>query len=375
MKKIAVLGCTGSIGKNVAEVVAQHRDKFKVELLVAQNNVAEIARQIDDLQPKTAIIENEKKLTELKNLVKFKGCEILASRSEIENAMTQKFDLVVSAIMGFAGLVPTFNAIKAGSDIAIANKESLVCAGEILMNEAAKSKAKIIPIDSEHNAIFQVFEKQNLDKIEKIILTASGGPFFKSEKKFSEITVEEALKHPNWKMGAKISIDSATMMNKGLEMIEAFHLFPIKKGQIEVLVHPQSIIHGFVNYQDGSTLAMLSLPDMKIPIAHALSYPNRMEIKRKNLDLAKIGSLDFFAPDEKKFRALKLCRQAMEKDGNAPILLNAANEVAVAKFLKGEIKFSEITQIVETVLNKIPHKNIKTLDEVLEFDLIGRREI
>ncbi len=374
MKKIAIFGSTGSIGKNVIEVIKNDFENFQVEILVAQNNVEILASQIDFLKPKYAVIENEKKLQQLKNLVKFKDCKILATRKEIEEIAKIKCDLVFCAITGFAGLVPCLNAIKAGSNIAIANKESLVCAGEILMKEARKNKVKIIPIDSEHNAIFQVFEKKNLARIEKIILTASGGPFFQSKKKFSEIKVEEALKHPNWKMGAKISIDCATLMNKGLEMIEAYYLFPVAKNQIDVLVHPQSIIHGFVNYDDGTSLAMLSLPDMKIPISYALSHPKRMKINHENLDLSQISRLDFFKADEKKFKALKLCREALQKEGNSLILLNAANEIAVDAFLKKQIKFNQITEIVETVLNKIEQKNIKTLDEIVKFDVIGRKE-
>lgn len=374
MKKVAIFGSTGSIGKNAIEVIKNDLKNYRVEVLVAQNNIKILANQIDDLKPKYAIIENEKKLNELKNLVKFKDCKILASRKEIEEISKEKFDLVISAIMGFAGLVPTLNAIKAKNDIAIANKESLVCAGEIIMTEAKKNKVKILPIDSEHNAIFQVFENHNIERIEKIILTASGGPFFNSKKDFAKITVKEALKHPNWKMGAKISIDSATMMNKGLEMIEAYHLFPIKKDQIDILVHPQSIIHGFVNYDDGSSLSMLSTPDMKIPISYALSYPKRMKIKHQKMDLAKLNKLEFFQPNEEKFLALKLCKEAMAKDGNFPVLLNAANEIAVSRFLKGEIKFSQISEIVAKILESEPFKNVENLAEIIEFDKIARQK-
>lgn len=374
MKKIAIFGSTGSIGKNTIEVVKNDPKKFKIEVLVAKSAAKTLAKQVNEMKPRYAIIEDEKKYGELRKLVDFKGCELLCGRENIEEIARQKFDLVVAAIMGFAGLKPSLNAILAGSDVAIANKESLVCAGKMMMEAAKKSGSKLIPIDSEHNAIFQVFEGRNLENIDDIVLTASGGPFFNSKRDFAKITVEEALKHPNWSMGAKISIDSATMMNKGLEMIEAYHLFPVKKEQIKVLVHPQSIIHGMVNYNDGSSLAMMSLPDMKIPISSALSWPKRMKIEHERLNLAEIGRLDFFEVDDERFKALNLCKMAMEKDGNAPILLNAANEVAVAKFLKKEIKFSQITGIVDTVLNKIAHKSVKTLDEIVECDLIGRRE-
>lgn len=372
-KKIAIFGSTGSIGKSTIAVIKNDLEKFEVATLTAQSDAKTLAAQANELKPKYVVIEDEKKLTELKSLIKYDSVKILATKNELEEVAKIKCDLFIAAIVGFAGLKPVLNAIEAGSNIALANKESLVCAGELLMNEAQKNNVKILPVDSEHNAIFQIFERQNLEQIENIILTASGGPFFNSDKDFSKITVDEALKHPNWKMGAKISIDSATMMNKGLEMIEAFHIFPVKKNQIEVLVHPQSIIHGMVNYKDGSSLAMLSLPDMQVPISYCLAYPQRMTIEHKKLDLTKIARLDFFAPDEKKFPALKLCREAMQADGNAPIILNAANEVAVEKFLKKEINFNQITKLVATVLDKIEHKSVKTLAEIVEFDIMGRR--
>lgn len=371
-KEIAIFGSTGSIGKNTIEVLEQAKENFKVKILTAQNDAKTLATQANLLNPQFIVIENEKKLAELKSLVKSKT-KILAGRKAIIEIAKEKCDLVVSAITGSAGMLPTLNAIRAGSNIALANKESLVCGGELLMKEVKKNKVKILPVDSEHNAIFQIFENENLEFIKDIILTASGGPFFNSTKDFSKITVDEALKHPNWKMGAKISIDSATMMNKGLEMIEAYHLFPIAKEQIKILVHPQSIIHGIVNYQDGSSLAMMSPPDMKVPISYALAFPNRMKIKYKNLDLAKIQNLTFFEPDEKKFASIKLCYEAMIADGNAPAILNAANEIAVEKFLQKEISFDRITKIVAKTLDKIPHKKINSIEEVVEFDEIARK--
>jgi len=276
------------------------------------------------------------------------------------------------AIVGAAGMLPVLTAINAGSHIALANKESMVCAGEFLNRAARAKKVQILPVDSEHNAIFQIFENANLEAISNIVLTASGGPFFAGKFDFKKITVEQALKHPKWKMGAKISIDSATMMNKGLEAIEAFHLFPIAKNQIEILVHPQSIIHGMVNYHDGSSLAMLSLPDMKVPISYALSFPKRMKIAHQNLDLVKVGTLEFFAADEKKFPALKICREVMEVDGSAPAVLNAANEIAVEKFLAGEITFDKITKIVAKTLDKIPNQKLSSIDEVISLDQLAR---
>ena len=369
MKKIFIFGSTGSIGKNVIEVVKNDPEKFEILALVARNDVKTLIAQALFLKPSYVVIENEKLFPELKSALKnLKKTEILCGEKAILDVAKIRCDLFISAIVGAAGMLPTLNAIKAGSHIALANKESLVCAGEFLMNEARKQKIKIIPVDSEHNAIFQIFENENLAEISDITLTASGGPFFNSSKDFKKISVAEALKHPKWKMGAKISIDSATMMNKGLEMIEAFHLFPIAKKQIKILVHPQSILHGMVNYLDGSSLAMLSLPDMKVPISYALAFPKRMAIEHQKLDLAKIAKLEFFAPDEKKFSAIKICREAMEVDGSAPAVLNAANEVAVEKFLRGEITFDKITKITAKTLEKISHKKLSSVEEAIFFD-------
>lgn len=373
MKKISIFGSTGSIGKNTIEVIKNDSKKFEVVALVARNDVKTLIAQALLLKPSYVVIENEKHFSELKSALKnLKKTEILCGQKAILEVAKIKCDLFISAIVGAAGMLPTLNAIKAGSDIALANKESLVCAGDFLMREAKKQKVKIIPIDSEHNAIFQIFENENLAEISDITLTASGGPFFNSKKDFKKITIAEALKHPNWSMGAKISIDSATMMNKGLEAIEAYHLFPVKKNQIKILVHPQSIIHGMVNYADGSSLAALSLPDMKVPISYALAFPNRMKIEHKKLDLAKVGKLEFFAADEKKFSALRICREAMEADGSAPAVLNAANEIAVEKFLKGEITFDKITKIVEKTLEKISHKKLSSIEEAIFFDKKAR---
>ncbi len=369
MKQISIFGSTGSIGKNTIEVIKNDPKKFKVIALVAKNDAKTLIAQALELQPSYVVIENEKKYLEVKEaLKKSRKITVLAGEKSILEVAKIKCDLLVLAIVGAAGMLPALCAIRAGSNIALANKESLVCAGEFLMREAKNKNVKILPVDSEHNAIFQIFENENLQRIDDIVLTASGGPFFNGKKDFKKITVSEALKHPNWKMGAKISIDSATMMNKGLEMIEAFHLFPVKKEQIKILVHPQSIIHGMVNYQDGSSLAMLSLPDMKVPISYALSFPKRMQIKHQKMDLAKINKLEFFAVDQKKFPAVKLCYEVLKADGNAPTILNAANEIAVAKFLNGEITFDKITKIVEKTLAKIAHKKLSSIDEVIFCD-------
>ncbi len=372
-KRISIFGCTGSIGKNTIEVVKNAPEKFEVIALVARNDVKVLISQALFLKPNFVVIENEDHFLELKNeLRNLQNCEVLCGKSSILEVAKIKCDLLVSAITGAAGMMPTLEAIKVGSNIALANKESLVCAGRFLIEAAKKSGAKILPIDSEHNAIFQIFENDNLQQISSITLTASGGPFFNSDKDFTKITVVEALKHPNWSMGAKVSIDSATMMNKGLEMIEAFHLFPVSKDQIKILVHPQSIIHGMVEYKDGSNLAMLSNPDMRVPISYALAYPKRMKIKHEGLDLIKLQNLSFFIPDEKKFPSVKICREVLEIDKSAPAVLNAANEIAVEKFLKEEISFKQITEIVEEVLNKIEHFEVNSVEDILEFDAKAR---
>jgi len=374
MKQISIFGSTGSIGKNTIEVIKNAPQNFEVLALVAKNDVKTLIAQALETKPSYVVIENEKHFAELKAALKsLKKCQVLAGEKAILEVAKIKCDLFISAIVGSAGMLPTLSAIKAGSNIALANKESLVCAGEFLMREVKKQKVKIIPVDSEHNAIFQIFEKDNLNIIDDIILTASGGPFFNSTKDPKKITIDEALKHPNWKMGAKISIDSATMMNKGLEMIEAFYLFPVEKKQIKILVHPQSIVHGMVNYADGSSLAMLSLPDMKVPISYALAFPQRMKIKHQKLDLAKLQKLEFFDVDHKKFPAVKICQNALEVDGSAPAVLNAANEVAVARFLAGEISFDKITKIVAKTLDKIPHKKLTSVEEVISFDQKARQ--
>lgn len=374
MKKISIFGSTGSIGKSAIEVIKNAPENFEIVALVAKNDVKTLISQALLLKPSYVVIENESLVSELKSgLSQLPECQIYCGSKAIIEVAQIKCDLVLSAIVGAAGMLPTLAAIQVGSNIALANKESLVCAGEFLVAAAKENEVKIIPVDSEHNAIFQIFENENLDYINSITLTASGGPFFNSDVDFSKITVEQALKHPNWSMGAKISIDSATMMNKGLEMIEAFHLFPLRKNQIKILVHPQSIIHGMVEYLDGSTLAMLSCPTMQVPISYALAFPQRMVIKHEHLDLVRLQNLTFFAPDEKKFPALKLCREAMEIDGSAPAVLNAANEVAVEKFLNGQISFDQIAKIVAITLEKITHTKPESVEEVLQFDAKARK--
>jgi 1-deoxy-D-xylulose-5-phosphate reductoisomerase len=366
-KSIAIFGSTGSIGVNALKVIAQHPEFYEIQALAAGSDVKSLIRQARIFKPKYAAINNESHFDELKaGLKDFPEIEILAGSAAINDLAKIKFDFFLSAIVGIAGLIPTFNAIKSGSDIGMANKECLVAAGDLMLNEAKKSGSKILPIDSEHNAIFQIFEHKNLDKIKSITLTASGGPFLHfSDDQMKNITIQQAIKHPNWKMGAKISVDSATMMNKSLEVIEAFRLFPVTSKKIEVIIHPESIIHGMVDYSDGSTLAMLSAPNMQVPIAHALAYPNRITIDHPKLDLAEIASLNFQKPNEKQFPALKLVREVLKTGGNAPCIFNSANEIAVEKFLKEEINFEQIVQNVEKALNKIPFAKIESLEDVL----------
>jgi 1-deoxy-D-xylulose-5-phosphate reductoisomerase len=372
MKRIAIFGSTGSIGKSTLAVIKNDLFKFKIITLVAKNDYKTLISQALEFNPQFVVIENEQYFELVKTALENTKIKVLAGSSSIIEVAKIKYDLVVSSIVGFAGMIPTLTAIQAGSNIALANKESLVCGGNFIIEEAKKNSVNILPVDSEHNAIFQIFEHKNIDLINDITLTASGGPFFNSNKNFNQISKAEALKHPKWQMGAKISIDSATMMNKGLEMIEAFYLFPIKKSQINIIIHPQSIIHGLVNYQDGSTLAMMSLPDMQTPISFAINYPNRLKISHKKLDLVDLQKLEFFAVDENKFLAIKLCKQALEAEGNAPIILNASNEIAVDKFLNDEISFDKIPLIVNETLNKIPFKKLDSVEDILITDLQAR---
>ena len=371
-KSLYIYGSTGSIGQNALEVIRQNPNLYSVDALIAGNDYQTLISQAKEFQPKYIGLANEKFYEELKS--ELPNCHIIIGEEEINNLSKNKCDLFLSAIVGIKALIPTINAIKAGSNIAIANKECLVSAGEIIMKEAKKHKIDIIPIDSEHNAIYQIFEYQNLDLIDKITLTASGGPFLnKTLDELKNVTIKEAINHPNWQMGQKISIDSATMMNKGLEMIEAFMLFQINKNQIDIVIHPESIIHGLVSYNDGATLAMMNPPDMKVPISYALKINQRLKIKHPKLDLTKISKLNFLKADFNRFPALKLAFDALKEGGNKLPILNAANEVAVEKFLKEEIKFIDIINLVEKILNKIAYKQIDSLEEILYFDREARK--
>jgi 1-deoxy-D-xylulose-5-phosphate reductoisomerase len=370
---LTVLGCSGSIGQNTADIVRQSNGRLVVDGLTAYDNVEELIRQARELRPALAVIGKEEHYSRLKEGLEGTGIRVAAGSEAILEAASLPSPVVMSAIVGAAGLLPTLTAIRRGARIALANKECLVCAGKLMMLEIKKHHASLIPVDSEHNAIFQVFDFEQPEKINRIIVTASGGPFREwTKEQMAEVTPEQAVRHPNWSMGAKISVDSATMMNKGLEVIEAFHLFPVKEEQIEVLVHPESIIHSMVEYADGSVLAQMSPPDMRTPIAYALCWPERMQVETPRLNLAEIGRLSFFAPDMERFPALRLAREALKTGGAGTTVLNAANEVAVASFLNHEIGFLDIIQVVETTLETVGSASVTSIEEVMLADREAR---
>jgi len=344
-----------------------------VEALTAQNNVDLLAEQAKSLGARRAVIGNEARYQDLKKALSGSAVEAAAGEGAIVEAAEVRSDFVMAGIVGAAGLHPTMAAVRRGAIVGLANKECLVCAGDLMTTEVAQAGATILPVDSEHNAIYQVFDFEHPDSVEKIILTASGGPFRERPlDTLHSVTPDEAVAHPNWDMGAKISVDSATMMNKGLEMIEAYHLFPVEVAQIDVLVHPQSVIHSMVAYVDGSVLAQLGSPDMRTPIAYSLAWPQRMDAPTPRLDLAKLGSLTFEAPDESRFPALRLAREALEAGGAAPIVLNAANEVAVGAFLERKIGFTDIPAIVEGTLEEGNNRPVGSIDDVVEIDRNAR---
>lgn len=373
-KYVTLLGATGSIGKNTIKIIEESPTPFRVEVLTAHKNVALLAEQAKRLSAEKAIISDPSLYNELKS--RLTGTTILAEASEeamVEAAKAAR-GIVVVAVMGAAGLAPTIAAIREGKVIAMANKECLVCAGELLMKEALQYNATIIPVDSEHNAIFQVFDFKQPEHVETITLTASGGPFRTfSLSEMRHVTPAQAVKHPNWQMGAKISIDSATMMNKGLELIEAYHLFPVQAEQIDIIVHPESIIHSMVSYCDGSVLAQLNAPDMRVPLAFALGWPQRLSIPKTPLNLVALGKLTFEQPDTQKFPALRLARAALTEGKSAPTILNAANEVAVESFIQQKINFLDIAAIVEETLHKIPTQHLTSLEDIILVDSNARR--
>ena len=380
MKNIAVFGSTGSIGKNTLEVVSNlNRNSYPVNVkyITANSNIELLIEQVLEFNPVAAVIFKEELYGELKKRLNGSGCELLCGQTGIEEIASRcDYDLAVNALVGFSGLIPTIKAIKSGKRVALANKESLVVAGELIQNLAAKHKTEILPIDSEHSAILQCILGEPFNKITKLTLTASGGPFRQYDKDlFHGITKEEALNHPNWKMGNKITIDSATLMNKGFEIIEAKWLFNIEVENIEVLIHPQSIIHSMVEFADGSVKAQLGMPDMKIPIQYALTYPDRVSSDFPRLDLALLKHLTFETPDFKKFECLKLAYEVIKLGGSYPVVLNAANEAAVDLFLNERIKFSEIPYLINSALEKHTGSNNLDIDNIIEIDKWSRQHV
>jgi 1-deoxy-D-xylulose-5-phosphate reductoisomerase len=369
-KRIAIFGSTGSIGTQALEVIASHADLFSVEILTAQNNEDLLIQQALKFKPQIVVIGDDKKYEAIKDALASTSIKVLGGEDALtEAAMEDCYDMMIAAIVGFAGLKPTLHAIEAGKAVGLANKETLVVAGDIVMQKAVEHKAPVIPIDSEHSAIFQCLVGETRNRIEKVILTASGGPFLGKKPNFLvNVKRDHALQHPNWTMGAKITIDSATLMNKGLEMIEAKWLFNLDPDQVQVLVHPQSIIHSMVQFEDGSMKAQMGLPDMKLPIQYALSFPHRLRSNFPRYDFKKPNQLTFEEPDVKTFRNLALATNALFKGGNLPCVLNAANEIAVYAFLRNRIGFLDMTDVIERAMEKIPFIEKPTLEEYFESD-------
>ncbi|WP_154855686.1 1-deoxy-D-xylulose-5-phosphate reductoisomerase [Cyclobacterium xiamenense] len=375
IKRVAILGSTGSIGTQALEVIQQHPEKFQAEVLTAQNNKELLIEQAIQFQPNAVVIGNEGLYQEVTQRLSaypikvYTGQDAIASIVEMDS-----IDIVLTALVGYAGLIPTLRAIAAGKPIALANKETMVVAGDLVTRLAREKAVNIYPVDSEHSAIFQCLVGEFHNPIEKIILTASGGPFRGKDRSFlAGVTKEQALKHPNWDMGAKITIDSASLMNKGLEVIEAKWLFGLETNQIEVIVHPQSIIHSLVQFEDGSMKAQLGLPDMRIPIQFALSYPDRIKSSFPRFDFANYPNLEFEQADEETFRNLRLAYNALEKGGNTACSLNAANEVAVAAFLQDRIKFLEMSDLIEQTMEKIGFIKTPSLDDLIQTDKETRK--
>jgi 1-deoxy-D-xylulose-5-phosphate reductoisomerase len=371
------LGATGSVGQSTISLV-QGNPAYRVEALTAQTNATRLIEQALALKPKFVAIGDESLFAQVKEALSGQGIEVGAGRAAMVEAADRPAEWVMGAIVGIAGLAPILAAVRRGAIVAIANKEPLVSAGPLVLAEARRAGATLLPVDSEHNAIFQVFDFDRSEAIEKIVLTASGGPYrTKSRAVMARATPAEAVRHPNWSMGAKISIDSATLMNKGLELIEAARLFPLDESQIEVLIHPQSVIHSMVAYIDGSFLAQLGTPDMRTPIAYCLAWPDRLKVEAPRLDLGKLGTLSFEAPDHERFPALNLARAALKRGGLAPCVLNAANEAAVQGFMDGRIGFLDIATTValtvEAADNQMGNAQIPALDAVEAADLEARR--
>ncbi len=374
-RRVTILGSTGSVGQSTLDVIRHHGDRFTLEALVAGKNVDGLIRDARAFRPRIAVIADDAGYAALRGGLAGTGIEVAAGDAAVVAAAERPVDILMAAIVGAAGLAPTLAALERGTTVAFANKEVLVSAGDLVMQTVARTGARLLPVDSEHNAIFQVFETEGRAAIDKILLTASGGPFRTwTAEAMATATPAQAVAHPNWSMGAKISVDSATMMNKGLELIEAHYLFAMPEPQIEILIHPQSVIHSAVVYCDGSVLAQLGSPDMRTPIAYALGWPERLAVPVAKLDLVALGGLTFEAPDEARFPALRLARQALRAGAGAPTLLNAANEVAVAAFLAHRFPFGAIADVVARVLETVPGHVPANLDAVLALDDAARRE-
>ena len=372
-KTITILGATGSVGRSTLDLVERNRERYDVVALTAHKDVAGLAGLARRFAARQAVIGDPALLGALRDALAGTGIEAAAGEGAIVDAAASGADWTMAAIVGTAGLKPVMRALEGGGTVAFANKEALVSAGALMTRAAAASGATLLPVDSEHNAVFQCFDRARPESVRRIILTASGGPFRGwSLERMRTATPAEAIAHPNWSMGAKISVDCATLMNKGLELIEAVHLFPVRAEAIEIVVHPQSVVHSLVEYVDGSVLAQLGPPDMRVPIAHTLAWPERMATPCERLDLAAIGALDFEAPDPERFPALDLARQALGAGGAKPAILNAANEIAVASFLEGGIAFLDIASLVSEVLARYDPPAPVSIDDVLEIDREAR---
>jgi 1-deoxy-D-xylulose-5-phosphate reductoisomerase len=370
IKRIAIFGSTGSIGTQALEVIAQHPDKFSVEILTCNGNDELVIDQALKFNPNIVVVAEDQKYIKVKEALAHTEVKVFIGEKALEEVASMDcYDLMLAAIVGYAGLKPTLNAINAGKAIALANKETLVVAGDIIMRTAVEKRVPVIPVDSEHSAIFQCLIGEMRNPVEKVILTASGGPFLGRKPNYLvNVKREHALQHPNWTMGAKISIDSATLMNKGLEMIEAKWLFNLSPDQIEVLIHPQSIIHSMVQFEDGSIKAQMGLPDMKLPIQYALGFPRRIKNNYPRTDFKKLKELSFEEPDLKTFKNLTLAMEALNKGGNLACIMNAANEIAVYAFLRNRIGFLDMTDVIERTMNKVAFIESPTLEEYFESD-------
>ena len=374
IKRIAIFGSTGSIGTQALSVIRDNPDRFSAEILTANQNYETLIEQALEFEPNMVVIGDENHYEEVKKALAATDVKVFTGEDALEDVASMDcYDIMLAAIVGFAGLKPTLRAIENKKAIALANKETLVVAGDIVMAKALENRVPIIPVDSEHSAIFQCLTGETHNKIDKIFLTASGGPFLGRKPNFLvNVKREHALQHPNWQMGAKISVDSATLMNKGLEMIEAKWLFSLQPQQIEVLIHPQSAIHSMVQFEDGSIKAQIGLPDMKLPIQYAMSFPERLKNNYPRFDFKKMNTLTFEEPDIKTFRNLGLAIEALEKGGNLPCVLNAANEIAVYAFLKNKLGFLEMTDVIESIMAKIPFIAQPGFDDYLESDAEAR---